>query len=226
MSAPSQRLLLIHGFGSSFAHGWVETGWVDILADYGWQAPAIDLPGHGSWAPLRDPAAFGDVPETLFSSLPGRPPFSAVGFSMGAQMLVRMAIAHPDAFDRIVLMGMGDSVFDPNATEPLRQGLSAPRDPANVAIEVFHRMIESNGGDLPSLLCFLEQPRSLVTAADLGRITCPVLVVLGERDEAECDGLLAGLADVRFVSLPGVDHFATPSDFTAIDQTLRFFGIS
>ena len=27
------------------------------------------------------------------------------------------------------------------------------------------------------------------------------------------------------LSLPGVDHFATPSTFGAIDATMRFFGL-
>ncbi len=226
MTSPPERLLLIHGFGSNFHHGWADVGWVDILSDFGVEAPAIDLPGHGAWSPITDAEEYGDIPEKLFASLPPKAPYSAVGFSMGSQMLVRMAIAHPEAFDRIVLMGMGDSVFDPLATEPLREGLSAPRDFTNVAMEVFHRMIEQNDDNLASLLCFLEQPRSAVTEEDLAKITCPVLVILGERDEAEFTRLLGALHDVRFVALPGVDHFATPSDFKAIDETLRFFGIS
>jgi hypothetical protein len=48
-------------------------------------------------------------------------------------------------------------------------------------------------------------------------------VVLGSRDfAAPADRLLAALPDARFVSLPGVDHFATPADFGAIDAVVRF----
>ena len=35
-------LILLHGFGSSFDHNWQQTGWVDILADFGVTVPAID----------------------------------------------------------------------------------------------------------------------------------------------------------------------------------------
>ena len=225
MPSKPEQLLLIHGFGSNFRHGWADVGWVDILADFGVDAPALDLPGHGSWSPITEGSDYGDIPEKLFASLPGGAPYCAVGFSMGSQMLVRMAIAHPESFERIVLMGMGDSVFDPLATEPLREGLSAKRDFTNVAMEVFHRMIEQNDDNLDSLLCFLEQPRSTVTEDDLAKITCPVLVILGERDETDFNRLIGAQHDVRFVSLPGVDHFATPSDFKAIDETLRFFSL-
>ncbi|MER3452650.1 MAG: alpha/beta hydrolase, partial [Acidimicrobiia bacterium] len=40
-------VLLVHGFGSSFRHGWVEPGWVDLLADAGRPVIGVELPGHG-----------------------------------------------------------------------------------------------------------------------------------------------------------------------------------
>ncbi len=53
-----------------------------------------------------------------------------------------------------------------------------------------------------------------------------MLVVLGERDMVRpATALVAALPSATLVTLPGVDHFATPSDFGAIDATLRFFGL-
>jgi hypothetical protein len=37
--------------------------------------------------------------------------------------------------------------------------------------------------------------------------------------------LVAALPSASLVTLTGVDHFATPSDFGAIDATMRFFGL-
>jgi hypothetical protein len=37
--------------------------------------------------------------------------------------------------------------------------------------------------------------------------------------------LVAALPSASLVTLAGVDHFATPSDFRAIDATMRFFGL-
>jgi hypothetical protein len=37
--------------------------------------------------------------------------------------------------------------------------------------------------------------------------------------------LVAALPSASLVTLAGVDHFATPSDFGAIDATMRFFGL-
>jgi hypothetical protein len=47
------------------------------------------------------------------------------------------------------------------------------------------------------------------------------LVILGGRDFAgPADRLVAALPDVRFVPLPGTDHFGTPRDFRFIQATL------
>jgi len=52
-------------------------------------------------------------------------------------------------------------------------------------------------------------------------VTCPVLVVLGDRDFiGGADRLVAALPRAELVVLRGVDHFATPSDFGAIDAVM------
>src|SRR5271154_1374599 len=107
MDRPS-TLILLHGFGSSFDHNWRQSGWVDILADFGVTVPVIDLPGHGSSSPVTDPAGYADVVGEVRRSLPTNGPISGVGFSAEAELLLRLAIAEPDRFDRIVLLGLGD----------------------------------------------------------------------------------------------------------------------
>src|ERR1700721_2621181 len=104
-------VVLLHGFGSSFDHNWQQTGWVDILADFGVTVPAIDLPAHGSSAPLTDPADYGDVIEEVRNALPVDGHITAVGFSAGAELLLRLAVAEPERFERIVLLGLGDNAF-------------------------------------------------------------------------------------------------------------------
>jgi pimeloyl-ACP methyl ester carboxylesterase len=72
----------------------------------------------------------------------------------------------------------------------------------------------------------MRRPRRPLREEDLPAVTCPVLVVLGDRDMAKsADRLVAALPSATLVTLAGVDHFATPSDFGAIDATLRFFDL-
>ncbi len=64
-----------------------------------------------------------------------------------------------------------------------------------------------------------------VDPASLAEVTCPVLVVLGDRDFAGPAGpLLDALADARLVEIRGLDHFATPKDFRFVDAALDFLG--
>jgi pimeloyl-ACP methyl ester carboxylesterase len=62
-----------------------------------------------------------------------------------------------------------------------------------------------------------------LTDEGLARITCPVLVVLGDQDFAgPADPLMERLPTAELVTLRGVDHFATPKDFGFIDAALGF----
>ncbi len=57
----------------------------------------------------------------------------------------------------------------------------------------------------------------------LAAITCPTLVVFGDRDFAgPGDPLVAALPNGTLRTLKNVDHFATPEAFGFIDATLEF----
>ena len=226
MTNPPSSLILLHGFASSFEHNWRQTGWVDILADFGCDAPEIDLPGHGTSPHQTDPLAYSDVEGDVFRSLPTQHPIAAVGFSAGADLLVRMAIAHPASFERIALLGLGDNLFESGDTGVLVDALESPAEPENVQARLFRRLAVTAGNDPSSLSAFIRRSRRPIRPEDLSAVTCPVLVVLGDRDmTTSADRLVAALPSASLVALAGVDHFATPSDFGAIDATMRFFGM-
>jgi pimeloyl-ACP methyl ester carboxylesterase len=224
MSQSPGPLVLLHGFGSTFDHNWVQTGWVDILADADCTVPVIDLPGHGSSDRSADPAAYGSVEEDVASVLPERT--SAVGFSAGARILLRIAVAHPQRFDRIVLLGVGDNVFEESDNSSIVEALETGAEPEDVQARVFTRLAASTGNDPTALAAFLCRMLPRLTPEDLAVVSCPILVVLGTEDFVpSADRLVEALPSATFVSVPGVDHFATPSDFAVIDATMRFLGL-
>ena len=56
-------------------------------------------------------------------------------------------------------------------------------------------------------------------------MSCPVLVILGDKDFAgPAEPLLDALPDARFVALRGIDHFQSSRDFACIDAALDFIG--
>ena len=222
MSRRFSTLILLHGFASSFDHNWRQTGWVDILSDFGFTVPTIDLPGHGLSPALTDPAGYADVEEEVRRALPAGGLIAGVGFSAGADLLLRLALGDPEQFDRIVLLGLGDNVFDSSDPAALVAALESNQEPEDIHARLFRRLAQSAGNDPRALSAFLRRPRQPVSDEEMSRIHCPILVVLGRRDPAgPADRLLAALPSASLVVLAGVDHFATPSHFEAIDATLE-----
>jgi pimeloyl-ACP methyl ester carboxylesterase len=218
-------VVLVHGFASSFERNWQETGWVDLLRDEGRSVIGVELLGHGKAAKPRDPAAYGGLEQSVLAAMPAAGQADAVGFSMGAQLLLRAAAASPGRFRRIVLGGIGDGFFARSDPEPVARavetGQAAPdAGPSAAALAHF---AATPGNDPAALAACLRGPRTPLTEADVAAIEVPVLVVLGERDFAgPADRLVAALPDARLLVLPGADHFGTPKDFRFVKAALDF----
>src|SRR5439155_6438713 len=83
-------ILLIHGFASTLARNWLETGWMRALSRAGLRAIAYDLRGHGQsekrytpddYAPAR---MVDDALAVLDAA--GAPRATLMGYSMGARI--------------------------------------------------------------------------------------------------------------------------------------------
>jgi len=218
-------VLLVHGFASSAEHNWRLPGWLDLLADCGREAIAVDLPGHGTAPKPADPAGYQGVEAYVATAVQGREPLDAIGFSAGAHVLLRLAADQPGTFRRLALLGIGRGVLEPADPEPIVAALTSEPDPENVSGMVFRRLADGLGNDRDALIAFLRRPQRPLTEADLARITTHVLVVLGDKDPAgPGDGLVAALPDARLVTLRGVDHFGTPADVRCMQAVLGFLG--
>src|SRR5208283_4026266 len=181
---------------------WRQTGWVDILADFGVEVPAIDLPGHGSSSPSTDPADYSDVVGEVRRALPVDGLIAGVGFSAGAELLLRLAVAEPQRFDRIVLLGLGDNVFESGDPAALVAALESNEELVDVQARLFRRLAQSAGNDPKALSAFLRRPRKSLTEEGLSRLHFPILVVLGDRDTVgSADRLMAALPSASLVTL-------------------------
>jgi pimeloyl-ACP methyl ester carboxylesterase len=216
---------LVHGFASSAEHNWRATGWLDLLADAGREAIAIDMLGHGRAERPTAAAAYQSVESGVAEALRGHDRVDAVGFSAGAMVLLRLAVDRPGRFRRLALLGIGSGALGPADPAAVIAALDGDPDPENVQGMVFRRLADSLGNDRAALLAFLRRQQDPLTAAELARVSCPVLVVLGDADPAgPGDGLVAALADARLITLKGVDHFGTPSDVRCMQAVLGFVG--
>src|SRR6478752_5171217 len=73
----------------------------------------VDLLGHGTAPKPHDPAAYADLTVRVLEALPEEP-VDAIGFSLGAMTLLRLAARSPERFRKLVLAGIGRNVVEPD----------------------------------------------------------------------------------------------------------------
>jgi pimeloyl-ACP methyl ester carboxylesterase len=216
-------VLLLHGFATSAERTWRDNGWLDLLADSGRSVLAPDLLGHGSNDKPHEPEAYDRLEADVLDKLPPEP-VDAIGFSLGARVLLDLASQHPERFRRLVVAGVGANLFRSDDPELIAAAILGDGPTENPVGQYFRGLATEADSDPHALVAYLRRPgHRPLTDEGLGRITAPVLVVLGDRDFAgPADPLLDRLPNARLVTLQGVDHFATPKQFEFIDVALEF----
>jgi len=221
MSAP---VVLVHGFATSSARTWGDNGWLDLLADAGRTTLPIDLLGHGTADKPHDPAAYEALEALVAAQLPDEP-VDAIGFSLGARVLLTLATDAPERFGRLVLTGVGANLLRSEGSDVILRAVEGEGDPTNPVVQYFAGLAQQPGVDRAALAACLRAPRPILTPERLARVQLPVLVVIGDKDFAGPGEPLAdALPQAELVTLRNVDHFATPKDFGAIDAALDFLG--
>jgi pimeloyl-ACP methyl ester carboxylesterase len=217
-------VVLVHGWGGSFATTWQRSGFTELLADAGRPVIGVDLLGHGDAPKPHDPEAYADLTGRIEDALPAGP-VDAVGFSLGALTLLRLAIRRPEAFRRIVVAGIGRNAFEPDDVGRSRilAGLEGTAEPEDNLARLFSQYADQPGNDRLALAAVMRRNDGPLVPDALQAVTVPMLVVLGDRDFAgPAEPLVEALPDARLVTLRNVDHFATPESFGFIDATLEF----
>lgn len=97
----NRTVLLLHGMKFQ-ASTWQELGTLEQLADAGFHAAALDMPGFG-----RTPACSVDQDEVILKSIGEitRDPVILVGPSMGGRIALEFALAHQKLLAGLVLVG-------------------------------------------------------------------------------------------------------------------------
>jgi pimeloyl-ACP methyl ester carboxylesterase len=215
---------LVHGFATSSARTWGDNGWLDLLTDAGRTTLPIDLLGHGTADKPHDPAAYDQMEALVAAQLPAGP-VDAIGFSLGARVLLTLASEQPERFGRLVLTGVGANLLRTETSDVVLRAIEGDGDPTNPVVQYFAGLAQQPGVDRAALAACLRSPRPQLTPERLARVQLPVLVVIGDKDFAgPGEPLAEALPQAELVTLRNVDHFATPKDFGAIDATLDFLG--
>jgi pimeloyl-ACP methyl ester carboxylesterase len=219
-------VVLLHGCGGSFESAFETTGWLEALRAAGRTPVKIHLPGHGVIPAPHDPAYYADLAGLVMKELPAEP-FDAIGFSLGAKILLEIALRAPTNVGRMVLGGVGDNVFAPEriaeaAALALEHGPTADTPPPVLA---FLKTWEPDRNDPLAVAAVLRRPPNPVfTPERLEGIVQPLLVVNGTADPVarEASRLFASLPQAHQIALGGVGHFDLTAQAAFIAESMRF----
>jgi pimeloyl-ACP methyl ester carboxylesterase len=218
----TEPVVLVHGLGSSSEHGWRAPGWLDLLADAGRRALTIDILGHGTADTPHDPDAYTHLDRAVEAQLPDET-VDAIGFSLGAQLLLRIAARTPQRFGRLVVIGVGANLFRTDPAVVLADAFEHGHEPDDLTARLFVQLARSAGNDPLAMAALLRRTEEPYTPEELAGVTCPTLVVIGDKDFAgPADPLVAALPNATLRMLHGVDHFRATSEFACINAALEF----
>lgn len=188
-------------------HGFTQTGasWRTVIDALGerYRALAPDIRGHGSAAALR-PVGFAECVADVVAVAPER--FALVGYSMGARVALRVALAHPARVQRLALVGATPGIADAVERDARRQEdaeladeLEATdnieafarrwgaqpllrRQPPEVAAAAHADRLRNEPPGLAAALRGIGPGATEPLWAQLAELRMPVVVIAGERD--------------------------------------------
>lgn len=220
-------VVLVHGWGGSFASTWQSSGFSALLQDVGRPVIGVDLLGHGTAPKPRDTDSYTDLTSRVLEAMPEEP-CDAVGFSLGAMTLLRLLISHPARFRKVVLAGVGRNVLeppDPQQTDRIVAAIEGRGDADDVMSGLFAQYAHQPGNDPMALAAVMKVERQRPSDDELRSITTSTLIVIGDKDFAgPGEPLAERIPTSNLVTLRGVDHFATTENFGFFDAALEFLG--
>ena len=204
-------ILLIHGFASSGAINWLNTGWVEALMQAGYQPITIDNRGHGASRKLYDPKLYfahdmADDAARLLDHL-GHHSVPVMGYSMGARISAFLALRHPERVKCAVWGGMGiNLVTGLEDSEEIIEALTAESlaEVKGATGRQFRIFADHSKADRPALAACMISSREPMPAAEIAKIEAPVLVAVGETDD------MAGDPHALAELLPHAESFVIP----------------
>jgi pimeloyl-ACP methyl ester carboxylesterase len=224
--AAKPTVVFIHGAANDHSVWALQSRY---FAYHGWNALAVDLPGHGkSEGKALD--RIGEIADWVARVLDaaGASAASLVGHSMGSLAVLETAARHPARVAKLALVG---TAVPMPVSEPLLNASNANDHVAYEMINVFsHSNAAQIGGNrvpgiwmMGSAMRLMERSGDGVLHADFSacnnyaagleaaqKLKCPVLLILGKRDLMApmkvARDVISKLPDVKVVALDGAGH--------------------
>jgi pimeloyl-ACP methyl ester carboxylesterase len=218
-------VLLVHGYSTDHSM-WAATGWLRPLEQVGrrWLAP--DLVGHGASPRPHEPEPYAVDAQVAALSAMLDEPADVVGYSLGGELALELALAHPELVRRLVVGGIGD--HRPNtaeaAAELYEHVVAGARPPPSSTATLWARATSVPGADRVALAACLAGVSGSRPLHGLDRFPGPTFLFAGSEDPV-ADGierLRDALARSELLRIPGRDHLTTLSAADARARAVAF----
>jgi pimeloyl-ACP methyl ester carboxylesterase len=225
-------VVLVHGFAASRVTNWKLAGWYRRLRQAGRRVVALDCRGHGESEKPHEAEDYGvanmggDVVRLMDHLGIERADLS--GYSMGGIISTWLLTNAADRFNCVVLAGIGGGMMraEASANSNIADTLAAPgrMEGASAAARGFRAFAKSQGGDLLALSACMRALHGAVDPAKLAKVSKPVLLVVGEKDDLIGDPRTVGdaIPGAELVLIPGADHLTAVPHELYKAAVLRF----
>ena len=227
----AEPVLLIHGFASTHMVNWVSPGWMKTLTDAGYRSIAFDNRGHGATSKSYDPADYtpekmaGDA-SALLDHL-GISRAHVMGYSMGARIAAFLALAEPQKVATLIFGGLGSGMvdgvgdWDPIASALLAEDAASVTHPRG---RTFRAFADQTKSDRKALAACIATSRTLLTEAEVARISQPTLIAVGSRDDiaGSPDELAGMMPNAWSFAIEGRDHMLAVGDKSFKQRVIGF----
>lgn len=234
-------VLLIHGFASSVALNWGQSGWIPALLEAGRRVIAVDLPGHGlsvapedvdSYSPSRIRADLLQIATDAGARplVSGHPDsgLDLIGYSLGSRLAWEFGATQPTLVRRLVLGG--PSSHDPLADFDLAAAQRFLADGTPIADESTAALVTmalaSPASDMYALLSLVEAVKEEPFDAAEAVPRQPILIVVGEKDEraAGIEALRGLVPQAQIMLIPGRNHVNAVTARAFKQAAIEFLG--
>jgi pimeloyl-ACP methyl ester carboxylesterase len=218
-------VLLVHGYSASYSM-WEATGWTGALeqAGRGWLAP--DLLGHGASPRPHEPDAYAVDAQVATLAAVLDEPADVIGYSLGAELALELALGRPRLVRRLVVGGFGGRrPHTAEATAELYAQVAAgAQPPSSSTTAMWARATSAPGADRVALAACLAGVSGSRPLHGFDRFPGPTLLFAGT-DDLVAEGieqLRDRLVDAELLWIEGRDHMTTLSASAAKARALDF----
>lgn len=222
-----EPLLLIHG-GSASIESWFEQ--LPELAKH-YRVIAPDSRGHGRTQDSTNDLSYKLMAADFAALLKHLKITNAivVGWSDGGVIGLELAMSNPSLVKKLVTMGANFRAD--GMTEEIKAGLAAsgPNDHPPMLVEGYKALSPDGPEHWPVIFgklknMWLNQPN--YTKADLKKIQCPTLVMVGDHDIVRPEHsvkLFQSIPNAQLCVIPGASHYAPIEKPKTVNGTIAQF---